>query len=286
MTVSMGVIGMGYVGGAIINAANISGRTVSTYDIDINRNPNCKTIYELVNNSNIIYIAVPTPMDIATGKCDTSIVESVVDTIDLYSNNKILVIKSTVLPGTTELLQKKYKNNTILFSPEFLTEANYLSDFLEQDIMIMGYPNNVPASIAESALNHQRSLTNGVVNHYCTQATTAELYKYVANTFLATKVSFANEMATIATSLNIEWSTVANMIINDIRMGKTHWAVPGPDGHNGFGGVCLPKDISALTNISHKLGVPTPILDAVWSRNTTIDRPEKDWESLKGRAVN
>lgn len=284
MTVSMGVIGMGYVGGAIINAANISGKSVSTYDIDVKRNPNCKTIYELVNNSNIIYIAVPTPMDIVTGKCDTSIVESVVDTIDRYAKNKILVVKSTVLPGTTERLQQKYKNNTILFSPEFLTEANHLSDFLEQDIMIMGYPTGVHIDTAMDAITHQISLTNRVSSHYCVDSRTAEIYKYIANSFLATKVSFANEMADIASSLGVNWNDIINMITSDSRMGKTHWAVPGPDGKCGFGGTCFPKDISALINLSDR--IDTPILDAVWSRNTTIDRPEKDWESLKGRAVN
>ena len=71
----------------------------------------------------------------------------------------------------------------------------------------------------------------------------------------------------------------------DSRMGKSHWQVPGPDGRRGYGGACFPKDISALRFMAHELNIPTPVLDAAWNRNITIDRPEKDWEQLKGRAV-
>jgi nucleotide sugar dehydrogenase len=282
-----GIVGLGYVGGAIAHACLKRNVSFETFDIDSSKNPTCANIQELVNKTDIVYIAVPTPMRLSeNGACDTSILENVLGEIDKIANEKICVIKSTVPPLTTEGLQKKYKNNYILFSPEFLTEANYLTDFLNQPIVLVGKPENCPSEIAHSALAHQAGLMDTVNDAAIIHSTEAELYKYVANTFLATKVSFANEMASIASELGVEWENISNLLQSDVRMGKSHWKVPGPDGKHGFGGTCFPKDLNAILHFSKTIGVYTPILRAVWERNINIDRPEQDWKNLKGRAVN
>ena len=112
----------------------------------------------------------------------------------------------------------------------------------------------------------------------------AEMVKYFANTFLATKVSFANEMKIICEKLEIDYDKVVEYAIYDNRLGKSHWAVPGPDGKPGFGGSCFPKDINALINKAKELGVETDVLNSVWKTNLKV-RPERDWEQLKGRAI-
>lgn len=287
---TVGVVGLGYVGGAIVNAyKNVFNNAVldielHTYDIDQTKNPTCKSLSELVNVAELIYVAVPTPMT-KTGSCDTSIVEAVIHEMAQHPITRVFIIKSTVPPGTTERIQKKYPNHHIFFSPEFLTEANYLNDYLDQELLVLGTTENTPQLISNAVLDKQDLALRSVKNRMIVSATTAEMFKYVANLFLATKVSFANEMFDIANALGANWEDLQNMILNDSRLGKTHWKVPGPDGHRGFGGSCFPKDVSALKNHAQSVGITTPILNAVWNRNVEIDRPERDWEQLKGRAV-
>lgn len=286
-----GIIGLGYVGGAILNAIeeinsdNVMQLVYNTYDTDLSKNPTCTSLAELLDKSDIIYIAVPTPMK-STGECDTSIIESVVTEISKLARGKMLVIKSTIPPGTTERLQTIHPNNTILFSPEFLTEANYLEDFRFPPVLLIGKTAHTSKWVGDLVLAHQRQFVKyNLVPQKVISATAAEFYKYIANTFLTTKVSFANEMSAIAQGLKLDWDELQKIIVTDPRLGKSHWKVPGPDGRTGYSGHCFPKDISALRKTSEALNIPTPVLNAVWDRNVTIDRPERDWENLKGRAV-
>ena len=117
-----------------------------------------------------------------------------------------------------------------------------------------------------------------------TGSTTAEMVKYFANCFLATKVSFANEMKQFCDKKNIDYDKVVEYALYDNRIGQSHLGVPGPDGKLGFGGSCFPKDINALIHEMKKEDVNPSMLEATWKKNLLV-RPEKDWEKLKGRAV-
>ena len=110
------------------------------------------------------------------------------------------------------------------------------------------------------------------------------MVKYFINCFLATKVSFANEMKMFCDTLKIDYDKVVEYATYDERLGKSHWAVPGPDGELGFGGHCLPKDLSALLSLCGKLGGHMVVLQAVQNLNNWV-RTNKDWEEMKGRAV-
>jgi UDPglucose 6-dehydrogenase len=279
---NVGIVGIGYVGGAIKYAYDINNIPIETYDINPSLNPTCSTLEELVSKTNLIYVCVPTPMT-AEGNCNISIVEGVVDGICEIADDKVIVIKSTVLPGTTRYLQENHPNNTILFSPEFITDANFINDYLNQDIMLVGYVNN--KEIAQHVLDEQISTVTTVNTPRLVDATSAEFFKYLANTFLATKVSFANEMFNISNALGINWEDIIDLTRMDPRLGKTHWRVPGPDGKFGWGGTCFPKDMSAIINQSAKLGVDTTLLEAAWKRNLMVDRKERDWELLINHAV-
>ena len=117
-----------------------------------------------------------------------------------------------------------------------------------------------------------------------THSTIAEMVKYFTNTFLSTKVSFANEMKQICDEINIDYDKVVEYATYDNRLGKSHWAVPGPDGKLGFGGSCFPKDINALIHLAGQLDLCPDVLLGVWEKNLEV-RPEEDWKKLKGRAV-
>ena len=273
---TIGIVGQGYVGTAV---KTVFEKYYETNTFDLNGKCNCRDMEELVDNSDIIFVCVPTPMK-KNSSCDTSIVESVVHEINtLTDTDKIVAIKSTIQPGTTNDLNKKCKNITVIFNPEFLTEANFIEDFKNQKRIIIG--GQRPAS---TKLRQVYSLVFPDAKIVKTGSKTAEMVKYFTNTFLCTKVSFANEMYEICEKLNIDYDKVVEYATYDERLGKSHWAVPGPDGHFGFGGSCFPKDINALISCVLEMGMFPKVLNSVWETNLDV-RPEEDWKELKGRAV-
>ena len=272
----IGIVGQGYVGTAV---KEVFSKHYKTNTFDLNGDCTCTDIEDLVDKSDIIFVCVPTPMK-KDGSCDTSIVESVVDEIeDVDITDKIVAIKSTIPPGTTNRLNKKCKNVSVIFNPEFLTEANFIDDFKNQNRIIIG--GERPST---TKLRQVYSLAFPNAKIVKTGSITAEMVKYFTNTFLATKVSFANEMYQICGRLGIDYDKVVEYSTYDERLGKSHWAVPGPDGHYGFGGSCFPKDINALIQLGLELDMTPEVLMAAWETNLEV-RPEEDWKELKGRAV-
>jgi len=276
----LGIVGQGFVGCAVREVME-NYYEVNTYDVEQHK-CNCKTLHELVNTSDMIFVCVPTPMK-QDGSCDTSIVEGVIrdinETVNAGQDGKIIVIKSTIPPGTTERLNYEYPFINIVFNPEFLTEANFVDDFKNQDRIIIGGERPYTTKVRQ-----MYSLAFPQVHIIKTHSTIAEMVKYFTNTFLATKVSFANEMKQICDKLKIDYDKVTEYATYDDRLGKSHWSVPGPDGKLGFGGSCFPKDINALIDICYKMEIPAKTLFGAWETNLDV-RPERDWEELKGRAV-
>ena len=273
----IGIVGQGYVGTAV---KTIFEKHYDTNTFDLNGECNCKNLDELVSGSDIIFICLPTPMK-KNGSCDISIVQGTVEKINKISdlNNKIVAIKSTVPPGTTEKLNKNCNNISVLFNPEFLTEANFIEDFKNQNRIIIG--GDRPES---TTLRQVYSLVFPDAKIVKTGSKIAEMVKYLTNTFLATKVSFSNEMKILCDQLNIDYDKVVEYSIYDERLGKSHWAVPGPDGKLGFGGSCFPKDLNAILYLSNSLSLDLHTINGVWETNKKV-RPEEDWKKLKGRAV-
>ena len=275
---SIGIVGQGFVGSAIREGLKDS-FTIETYDKFSQEKSTCSSLVELCEKTFIVFLCLPTPMK-KDGSCDLSILKSVIEEIDsIASGDHILVIKSTVPPGTTSKLNEAYNNIKLVFSPEFLTEANSFEDFKNQNRVIVGGPR--PASTIVKNLFRVAFPKIDIIK---TGSNTAEMVKYFANCFLATKVSFANEMRQICEQVDIDYDKVVEYSLYDKRIGKTHLSSPGPDGKLGFGGSCFPKDINALIYFATNVGVDPAVLQAVWNKNLEV-RPEKDWENLKGRAV-
>ncbi len=277
----IGIVGQGYVGTAI-KVGFEPHYDLETYDKYDEDKSTCD-LTELVETCEVIFVCVPTPMN-KDGSCHTDIVESVVkdidDRVDLANIPKpTVVIKSTVPPGTTDRLHKKYKGVDVIFNPEFLTEINFIEDFKNQNRIILGGVRR-----CTTKLRQVYSKVFPKVTIVKTNAVYAEMVKYFINCFLATKVSFANEMKMFCDTLKIDYDKVVEYATYDERLGKSHWAVPGPDGELGFGGHCLPKDLSALLSLCGKLGGHMVVLQAVENLNNWV-RKNKDWEEMKGRAV-
>ena len=271
----IGVVGSGFVGTALAEGMKAH---YDVYTYDKFRDSTCDSIEELCANTKIIFVCVPTPMN-PDGSCSLDIVESVIKEVDKYSKNHIAVIKSTVPPGTTARLNEVYKNLQVVFSPEFLTEANFVEDFKNPTRIIVGGPR--PGSTIIKNIFRKVFPEVPIVK---TGSNTAEMVKYFLNTFLATKVIFSNEIKQICERIDIDYDKVVEYSLYDERIGRTHLSAPGPDGLHGFGGSCFPKDLNALIFLAKQIGVEPDLLNAVWEKNLLI-REDRDWEKLKGRAV-
>ena len=289
---NIGIVGQGFVGSAIREGLE-NFYKINTYDIDESK---CNKTHKWVClDSHIIFVCLPTPMRI-DGSCDTRILEKAIEDIEqacLHGGRQgtrpILVIKSTVPPGTTERIAYKYtdegrKHNghpemPICFSPEFLTEANSFEDFKNQTRIIIGGPR--PATGKVKQMFRKAFPTIPIVK---TGTKTAEMVKYFTNCFLATKVTFANQMYEICNGAGIDYDKVCEYALYDNRIGKSHLAVPGPDGDLGFGGHCFPKDLAAMISFAGKTSADDYFLKAVETFNRGV-RTNKDWLRMKGRAV-
>ena len=274
----IGVVGQGYVGLAIKEGFE-KHYPIFSYDKFDRSKSNVSSIQDLVKESDIIFVCVPTPMDAKTGKCYTGIVYEVCEELNNFANeDMVIILKSTIPPGTTDMLNKKYKNLNLLFNPEFLTEANFIEDFKNQKHIILGGEKNT------NILSDVYSKVFPNANIIITSSTTAEMVKYMTNAYLATKVSFANEIKQICDKVNVDYNEVMRHAILDDRLGKSHWNVPGPDGEFGFGGHCLPKDLNALLYVAKKYKLDVNVLKSVLLTNDNV-RKNRDWEDMIGRAI-
>jgi len=283
---TIGIIGQGFVGSAIREGLQ-NYYDILTYDIDSKK---CNSTHsDVCLKSSIVFVCLPTPMK-KTGKCDTRILENAIKEVEnvcfksYETNNPVLVIKSTTPPGTTKRINDKCKLS-VCFSPEFLTEANSFDDFKNQTRIIVG---GDPAIKCKDAVKVKTMFRKPFpkIPIVVTKSETAEMVKYFINCFLATKVSFANEMYQVCEGIDIDFNKVVEYALYDERIGKSHLSVPGPDGSLGFGGHCFPKDLNAVRFIAESVGVDPKVLKAVWEKNNDV-RPtnERDWEKMKGRAV-
>ncbi len=279
---TIGIIGKGFVGNAVANGFS-SGSGYNSNILIYDKNPSLgqNTLQEVVSNSDFIFISVPTPSN-RDGSINLNIVESVIDDISKIKtdNNPIILLRSTIVPGTSLSIQNKYPDLKIVFNPEFLTERSAIFDFLSQSRYVLGGDADNTNKVAEL----YRDRFGQSIAIIETDFQTAELIKYVCNCFFATKVSFLNEMKLISDKVNADWPTVIEGFVRDGRVGHSHVNVPGPDGKNGFGGSCFPKDVQALIDFCKKNEISPDVLEGVWNTNLKV-RPEKDWENLKGRAI-
>ncbi len=268
----VGIIGNGFVGEAIAFAFSPT-TDLRIYDIDPLKSTHTK---EEVDHCDFIFVCVPTPMYM-DGKQDLSYIEKV---FEKAVAGPIYIIKSTILPGTTKKLSKKFPNLRITFSPEFLTERTAKLDMLTQARIVLGTESS---EVAEK-IKHLFECRFMNRTFITTDTITAELIKYMNNTFFATKVSIMNEFKLLSDKIGAKWEDAVYGFASDGRIGDSHLHVPGPDGKLGYGGTCFPKDVNALISFAKENNIDLNSVIGGWETNLKV-RPEKDWEKDKGRAV-
>ena len=276
MSKKIGIIGNGFVGNSIAFGFSPT-HEIRIHDKDPKRNLNS---IEEVLECDFVFVAVPTPMD-EKGAISLDVVIKALGEINEKNKHtdNIIILKSTMIPGTTELLKEQFPKLNIVFNPEFLTERTAKLDFLTQARIILG--GNPKYTDKVKTLFEERFMHCYVIE---TNTTTAEMIKYMNNVFFASKVSIMNEFKQICDEVGADWDTALKGFAADQRIGDSHLNVPGPDGKLGFGGSCFPKDINAFMTLAKNLEVDVPTIEGAWKTNLNV-RPEKDWEKLEGRAI-
>ncbi len=271
------VIGNGFVGAAVANG--FGHRNPLIYDIDPARS-NCTLTQAL--EAEYIFVCLPTPMThVEGGRANLSILYGFFESIKESDVTGIFIIKSTVPVGTTKELAEKYSQFRFVHNPEFLTAANANHDFINADRTVLG---GSMVDVNKVAMLYESDFPNIPV--ICMESNESELVKYTANCFLALKVMFFNEIKLLTEDIDADYKKVIDGVSADIRIGRAHTRVPGPDGDYGFGGTCFPKDINAFINVIKDLNgnAKSDIFEAVWKRNKEV-RKDWDWANSKSAVL-
>ncbi len=262
----IGVIGAGVVGGALVHYLRERGVDVSIYDP-----PKGFDSTAAIDRADTVFVCVPTPYTPGRGFDDSYLHQA----IGMIRGDKTVVIKSTVLPGTTSLMQERFPRHRFLFNPEFLRDATAYEDFVRPDRQIIGA---TPQS-AGDADRVMEMLPRAPFERIC-DASEAEMAKYAANSFLAVKVIFANEMFDLCERLAIDYAQVRDIAAADVRIGGSHMDV-FDSGYRGYSGKCLPKDSKALLDLARVAGVDMHVLAAADRVNYALHRASGVHEQLR-----
>lgn len=255
----VGCVGAGVVGKAM---QELCGPTTVMYDPNI---PDYAGNKDAINRCDLVFVNVPTPMA-PDGSCDTSIVEEVVSWIEA----RLIILRSTVAPGTTDRLRETY-GKEIVFQPEYLgeTPAHVFIDMGTRPFAVLG---GTPEARSQAA-DFYKHFYNAYMQYYFCDAITAEVCKYMENAFYAMKVTFVNEFYDIAQAHGVNFNELREAWLADTRISRDHTFVY-PDAR-GFSGKCLPKDCNAIVKSSRERGYEPKFMAACLKINDEFQAQNK-----------
>jgi len=255
----IGIVGYGYVGEAMCNFF------MSKYEVFVFDGPKGLGMEADINKCDMAVVCVPTPMG-EDGACDTSIVEQVVGWID----TPLILIKSTVSPGTTDRLINKY-GKRIVFSPEYCGEPdydpghNFASNAANEPFHVFGGNPEDTSAVTQIVSR----LAGPTKVYYQVSAIEAEIIKYMENAFLGTKVVFTYEMQKICETLGADFHKVREGWLLDPRINKSH-TMYFADNESPFGGKCLPKDINGIIQACEAAGYSPGFIKELLASNKRL----------------
>lgn len=260
----MGKPKVGVIGGGVVGTATreLCGPDTVIYDPF---KPEFAGNKDAVNRCDVAFIGVPTPMG-DDRACNTSIVEEAV----AWCEAPLIIIRSTVSPGTTDRLIAKYMKQ-IVFQPEYLGETvrHVFGTMAERDFVVLGGTNEAISRAADI----YKSYYNAYVRYYFCDAMTAEVAKYMENAFYAVKVTFVNEFYDIANAHGVDFNILREIWLADPRISRDHTFVY-PDAR-GFSGKCLPKDCNAIVKSSRDRGYEPKLMAATLKINDDFQKLNK-----------
>jgi len=255
----VGVVGAGVVGSAMQALCGPETVMYDPYKAEYSGNR------DAINRSDVVFVCVPTPMN-DDGTCNTAIVEEAVSWIEA----PLIILRSTVTPGTTDRLCTKY-NKHVVFQPEYLGETtkHVFGDMAERDFVVLGGTTEAVSKAADFYKHYY----NSYVRYYFSDATTAEVAKYMENAFYAVKVTFINEFYDIAKAHGVDFNLLREIWLADPRISRDH-TFCYPDAR-GFSGKCLPKDCNAIVRSSLSRGYTPAFMQATLKINDEFQKKNK-----------
>jgi len=269
----VGIVGCGFVGGAIAQGFS----TFAEIKIFDKLKPGFDSMEE-VAAQDFIFVSVPTQ----TKKSGEQVLEHLLEVGEklnvlsrLNARRPVVILKSTMLPGTTRMLADRFQAPRWVFSPEFLTARAARLDFINAARIVIGMDRSdpEPAHLVKELFAFRFPTTPIHMMGW----EEAELVKYMANCFFSLKVSYLNEIFDVCQALGADYEVVKAAWLADGRIGNSHHQIPGHDGDRGFGGTCFPKDLKAFVAWAGKNGLPVRTLSAAQEVNLSV-RKKIDWE--------
>jgi UDPglucose 6-dehydrogenase len=260
----IGICGIGVVGTAIMKSLQqhnfIIDKDLFLYDKYKTEYANFDNIYQ----TDIVFLSLPTPFDPTKNCFDTSPHNDILKQLSHNNYKGIIVIKSTYEPQTTEKFSQKYTNLILVHNPEFLSAKTAVDDFHNQKHIVLGTTHNITPLI-----DFYKQYYPTATISLCAPSE-SESMKLFVNSFYATKIQFFTEMYLLTQKLNINYNTVRDLMLKNGWINPMHTNVPGSDGNISFGGMCFPKDTTALLKFMKAHNTPHDVLNAVVEERTKM----------------
>ena len=265
----IGIIGLGIVGNAIYQFVKKSKLSVIGYDKikEINSLSDCL-------GTEILFLCLPTPYNNQIFSFDLHTLNEVCQQLSDKEYSGLVIIKSTVEPGTSENLAKKYQLS-IIHNPEFLSTSTAIKDFEQQNHIVLGLTSNIKMTQKETMTTFYSQLFPKSNISVC-DAVESESMKLFCNNFYAIKIQFFNELYLLCQKINCDFERVKNLMLKNNWINAMHTQVPGSDGHLSYGGLCFPKDTQALLSCMKKQDSPHLILESCIKERDIIRRKEEN----------
>lgn len=258
----MGIVGHGFVGKAVEYA--FYHPMVEHFIVDPKEGTHIDQLIDW--KPQVVFICAPTPQNPESGFVDASIVEDSVLKL-MYHTNALVVVKSTVTPDIIDRLYNSIEPrdfDRLIYNPEFLTEKSACEDFVNAEHHVFGGTNPACDELQQIYDIFSNCKSD---KYYRMSGCEASFVKYATNAFLATKLTFFNQLKDLVDSFDCSYNMITRAMGADDRIGIKHTRVPGPDKKRGFGGACLPKDTTALLKFSESRGKKFDLLENVLTIN-------------------
>jgi UDP-glucose 6-dehydrogenase len=252
----IGICGCGFVGNAIIKYFyKKQNYIIKIYDLYKNIGS-----FELILNTDILYLCLPTLYDAKINSYDMTEINRTLYLLNEHKYTGIILIKSTVLPTYCGEMNKLYPDLFIISNPEFLSAKTSVEDFENQSHIIIGYTPESEVKIDFIKKFYLENFPNA--NLSITDSTTSNLTKLACNSFYSVKIQYFTEIYLLCEKLNISYDEVRMLMIQNNWINPMHTTIPGHDNKISFGGACFPKDISALNEFMKLYDIPNNVIDS------------------------
>jgi UDPglucose 6-dehydrogenase len=271
MNYNIGIIGLGVVGSAIYES--LQEKKIELAGYDKYKNGGIGSLEECIN-CDILFLCLPTPYSEKLNGYDLSPLDDIIDKLNLINYNGIVLVKSTVTPGTTENFAIKYPNLNFVHNPEFLTARNAKYDFINQTQIVIGKTSTCDPIKFNSLINFYKEYWSTSALSICNSGE-SEIMKLGCNTFYAVKIQYLTELYLLCKKENLDFDKVKDMMLLNGGMGPNYTNVPGHDGSISYGGMCFPKDTNALCSFMINNNLPCQILKSTIGERNSMRNEDK-----------